>query len=100
MHHEQFVFASDSVKIAGSYTYLGVLFFEPIFTMRLAMHAQISGGYIALAKLERQCYHSHFQDPRTKSLFFDSLVSPARMYGSPCWGPDLSDTQWARVESL
>ena len=64
------------------------------------MQARISRGYAALARLERQCYHSHFQDPRTKSLLFDSLVRPAGMYGSPCWGADLLDREWARVERL
>ena len=100
MHQEQFLFAIDPVEIVDSYTYLGVVFSGPIFTMRPTMQARISRGYAALAKLEQQCYHSHFQDPWTKSLLFDSLVRPASMYGSPWWGADLSDTEWARVKPL
>ena len=100
MHREQFLFAGDPVEIVDSYTYLGVVFSSPIFTMRPAMQARISRGFAALARLECQCYHSHFQDPRTKSLLFDSLVCLAGMYGSPWWGADLVDTEWARVEHL
>lgn len=29
-----------------------------------------------------------------------SLVRPAGMYGNLCWGPDLSNMEWARVEHL
>ena len=60
MHREQFLFADDLVEIVGSYIYLVVLFSGPIFTMHPAMQAQISRGYAALARLERQCYRSHF----------------------------------------
>ena len=95
MHREQFLFAGNPVEIVDSYTYLGVVFSGPIFTMRPAMQARISRGYAALAKLERQCYHSHFQDPPPTSLLFDSLVCPAVMYNNPYWGLDLSDIEWA-----
>ena len=100
MHQEQFLFADDPVEIVNSYTYLGVLLSGSIFTMRPAMQARISKGYVTLAKLEQQCYHSHFQDPRAKSLLFDSLVRPTGMYSSPCWRADLSDTKWVRIERL
>ena len=61
MHCEQFLFAGDLVKIVGSYIYLGVLFSGSIFAMCLAMQAWISMGYAALARLERQCYHSTYK---------------------------------------
>ena len=83
MHREQFLFTGDPVEIVDSYTYLGIVFSGPVFTMRPAMQARISRGFATLARLERQCYHSHFQDPRTKSLLFGSLVHPTGMYGSP-----------------
>ena len=53
MHQEQFFFVGDPVEIVDSYTYLGVLFSGPIFTMRPDMQARISRGYAALARLER-----------------------------------------------
>lgn len=71
---------------------LGVLFSGPICTMHPTMWAHIAKGYAALARLERQCFHSHFHDPCTKSLLVDSLIQPTRMYGGLCWGPNLSCT--------
>ena len=98
MHREHFFLDGDLVEIVGSYTYLGILFLRPIFTMRPAMQARLNRCYASLAWLERQCYHSHFQDLRSKSLLFDSLVCPTGIYGSSCCRPDLSDMEWMRVE--
>ena len=53
MHREQFLFAGDPVEIVDSYTYLGVVFSGPVFTMCPAMQARISRGFAALARLER-----------------------------------------------
>eukprot|EP00249_Psilotum_nudum_P003576 c17033_g1_i1 orf=1-558(+) len=48
--------------------------------------------------MERQCHQAHFQEPRTKGWLFDTLVTPALMYGATIWGPGLTDATWTLIE--
>ena len=63
------------------YTYLGVTFTRPRFSLRQAACIRISHGYAALGALERQYAHLQFQEPRTKLWLFDTLVTPTLLYG-------------------
>ena len=56
----------EKVEYTPSYTYLGVTFTRPRFSLREAACAQLSRGYAALGALKRQCAHLQFQEPRTK----------------------------------
>lgn len=49
-------------------------------------------GQGALARLERQCFQTHFQDPPTKGWLFDTLVRSTTMYDAPFWGCNTSMT--------
>lgn len=94
------IYDGQPVELVKEYTYLGVVFRGPRFTMTYAARDRISKGYASLALLERQCAQSHFQHPDTKSLLFDTLARPAAMYASPFWAPDLDARGWRRVERL
>ncbi|MCO5586104.1 hypothetical protein L7F22_040043 [Adiantum nelumboides] len=48
--------------------------------------------------LERGCHQTHFQEHRTKSWLFDTLVTPALLYAAPVWTPGLSEQAWSRLE--
>ena len=47
-----------------SYTYLGVTFTGPRFSLQKAACAQLSHGYATLGALKRQCAHLQFQEPQ------------------------------------
>ena len=64
-----------------SYTYLGVTFTGPKFSMRNAAFARLSCGYAALGALERQCAHLQFHEPQTNLWLFITLVTPTLLYG-------------------
>jgi len=93
-----FSYKGEVVDIVHSYVYLGVTFTGPRFSMVPAADARLTRGYAALALLEKQCFQAHFQEPRTKHWLFDTLVTPALMYGAPLWGPDVSDEGWRKIE--
>lgn len=93
-----FSYKGEMVDIVHSYVYLEVMFTGPCFFMVLAADAQLTRGYTTLALLERQCFQAHFQEPRTKHWLFDTLVTPAFMYGAPLWGPDVLDEGWRKIE--
>ncbi|MCO5547078.1 hypothetical protein L7F22_000519 [Adiantum nelumboides] len=87
-----FIAAGGSIEITGSYVYLGVTFIAAsgAFSMTPAARDRLTRGYSALALMERQCHQAHFQEPRTKGWLFDTLVTPALMYGAAIWGPGLA----------
>ncbi|MCO5607542.1 hypothetical protein L7F22_061739 [Adiantum nelumboides] len=66
--------------------------------MTQAARDRLTRGYSALALMERQCHQAHFQEPRTKGWLFDTLVTPALMYGAAIWGPGLAASTWTLVE--
>ena len=84
-----FLFKGEEVKITGTYTYLGVHFLRPRFSLRPALQPRINKGYGSLALLERQCFHHHFQDISSKMNLLDTLIHPTVLYGSEIWGPSL-----------
>ncbi|MCO5546768.1 hypothetical protein L7F22_000204 [Adiantum nelumboides] len=95
-----FIAAGSSIEITGSYVYLGLTFTAAsgAFSMTQAARDRLTKGYSALALMERQCHQAHFQEPRTKGWLFDTLVTPALMYGAALWGPGLAASTWTLVE--
>lgn len=82
--------------MVSTYVYLRIIFSGPIFTMVAAARARVTQGQGALARLERQCFHAHFQDPPTKTWLVDTLVCPTALYGAPFWGCDMPTSQWKK----
>ncbi|MCO5570021.1 hypothetical protein L7F22_023735 [Adiantum nelumboides] len=90
----QFTFRGERVEQVRSYVYLGVIFTGPRFSPKQAAEARLDRGFAALGRLERQCAHVQFQEPRTKLWLFESLVTLALLYGSMVWGLSLSTEEW------
>ena len=86
----EFFLREEKVAYTHFYTYLGVTFTGPRFSLREANCAQLSHGYAALGALERQCAHLQFQEPRIKLGLFDTLLTPTLLYGVEAWGPSLN----------
>ena len=55
-----FLFKGEEIEIVSTYTYLGVKFSGPRFSLRPALQLRINKGYGSLALLERQCFRHHF----------------------------------------
>ena len=53
----EFFLGQEKVEYTCSYTYLGVTFTWPRFTLQEAACARVSRGYAALGALERQSAH-------------------------------------------
>ena len=53
----EFFLGEEKVEYTCSYTYLGVTFTGPRFSLREVACARLSRGYAALGALERQCAH-------------------------------------------
>ena len=82
-----------------SYTYLGVTFTGPWFSLHEAACTRLSCGYAALAALERQRAHIQFQVPRTKRWLLDTFVTAALLFGVEIWGLSFHKTRnWADLE--
>ncbi|MCO5553894.1 hypothetical protein L7F22_007420 [Adiantum nelumboides] len=94
----QFTFRGERVEQVRSYVYLGVTFTGPRFSLKQAAEARLDRGFAALGRLERQCAHVQFQELRTKLWLFESLVTPALLYGSMVWGPSLNTEEWRQME--
>lgn len=97
-HH--FFFRGEEIEITTIYTYLGVQFTRPCFSMRHALQHLVNKGYGSLALLERQCFRNHFQDILSKMSLMDTLVWPTVLYGSQVWGPLFLESDWALVERM
>jgi hypothetical protein len=97
-HH--FFFRGEEIEITNTYTYLGVLFTGPHFSLRHALQPRVSKGYGSLALLERQCFWNHFQDISSKMSLMDTLVQPTILYGSEVWGPGLLEFDWSSTERV
>ena len=76
-----FTYGHDTVEYTDAYTYLGVVFTGPRFTLRRAAETSLSRVYAALGGLERMFSQVQFQGPRTKLWLFDTLVASAMLYG-------------------
>lgn len=95
--HLHFFFQGHEIEIT-SYTYMGVKFSGPRFSMRSVIQPRVSKGMGSLAMLEKQCFRHHFQDTSSKLYLLDSLVRPTVLYGSMVWGPSLLASNWASIE--
>ena len=97
-HH--FFFRGEEIKIISAYTYLGVQFLGPHYSLRPTLQPRIAKGYGSLALLERQCFHHHFQDISSKMSLMDSLIRPTFLYVSKIWGPSLLELDWDSIEGV
>lgn len=95
-----FLFKGEEIEIVSTYTYLGVQFSGPRFSLRPALQPRINIGYGSLALLERQCFRHHFQDISSKMSIMDTLIRPTVLYGSKISGPSLLEPDWASVERV
>lgn len=93
-----FVYDQVTVEYTDAYTYLGVLFTGPRFTLRRAAETRLSRAYAALGGLERMCSQVQFQEPRTKLWLFDALVASTMLYGVQVWGPTVTHGSWKSME--
>ncbi|KAH7434041.1 hypothetical protein KP509_07G098200 [Ceratopteris richardii] len=66
--------------------------------MAQAARDRLTRGYAALAGLERRCFQTHFQEPRSKGWLFDTLMTPALMYAAAVWAPGITEAMWTRIE--
>ena len=66
-------YGQDTVEYTDAYTYRGVLFTGPKFTLRRAAETRLSRAYAALGGLERMCSQVQFQEPQTKLWLFENL---------------------------
>ena len=82
-----FLYDKEVVEYTRNYTYLGVVFTGPSFSMRKAATSRLMRGYAALAQLEKMCSLIQFQEPRTKLWLFDTLATSTALYGVQIWGP-------------
>ena len=55
-----FLFKGEEVEITSTYTYLGVQFSGPRFSLWPTLQPRINKGYGSLALFERQCIRHHF----------------------------------------
>lgn len=94
----KFAYGQDIVEYTDTYTYLGVVFAGPKFTLKKAADARLSRAYAALGGLERMCSQIQFQEPRTKLWLFDTLVTSAMLYGVQIWGPSVDQDSWRSME--
>ena len=95
----EFFLGEEKVEYPRSYTYLGVTFIGPRFSLQEAACARLSRGYATLNALERQCAHLQFQEAQTKLWLFDTLITPTLLYGVEMWGPSLTNADhWKDLE--
>ena len=91
-------YGQGSVEYTDAYTYLGVVFSGPRFTLREAADTRLTRAYAALGGLERICSQVQFQEPRTKLWLFDTLVASVMHYGVQVWGPSVDSVGWNSME--
>ena len=77
------------MEYTDAYTYLGVVFSGPVFSLRKAAKTRLTRAYATLGGLERMCSQVQFQEPRTKLWLSDTLVVSAMLYGVQLWGPSV-----------
>ena len=94
----KFAYGQDIVEYTDTYTYLGVVFVGPKFTLKKVADTKLSKAYAALGGLERMNSQIQFQEPRTKLWLFDTLVSSAMLYGVQIWGPSVNQDSWRSME--
>ena len=77
----RFLFKGEEVEITNTYTYLGVQFSGPRFSLQQALQPRINKGYRSLALRERQCFRHYFQDISSKMDLLNTLIRPTVLYG-------------------
>ncbi|MCO5567345.1 hypothetical protein L7F22_021035 [Adiantum nelumboides] len=85
-----FTYGQENVEYTDAYTYLGVVFTGPKFSLRRAAEIRLIRADAALGGLKRMCSQVQFQEPRTKLWLFDTLVASAMLYGVQIWGPSVT----------
>ena len=68
----EFFLGEGKVTYRRSWTYLGVIFIGPWFSLLLSFCSRRSDEYAALVTLERQFAYVLFQEPQTKLWLFDT----------------------------
>jgi hypothetical protein len=77
-----FHYKGEEIEITTTYTYLGVQFTGPRFSMRHDLLPRISKGYGFLAIIERQCFLGWFQDTSSKRYLMEAIIRSIVLYGS------------------
>ena len=72
-----FAYGQEMVEYTDAYSYLGVVFSDPRFSLRRAVETRLTRAYAALGRMERMCSQVQFQEPRTKLWLFDTYISYA-----------------------
>lgn len=84
-----FTYGQETMEYTNAYTYLGVVFSDPVFSLRRATETRLMIAHAALGRMERLYSQVQFQEPRTKLCLFDNLVTSAMLYGVQIWGPSV-----------
>lgn len=92
----QFTFLDTNIEISPLYTYFGVLFSRPKFSMQTTSLLRLQQGYAIVYILERQCIQLHFEDIPSKLELLYTLFIPIALFKVDIWGPIL--TNWIPVE--
>ena len=92
-----FAYGQETIEYTDSYTYLGVVFSGPVFSLRKVVETRLTRAYASLGRMERLCSQVQFQEPRTKLWLFDTLVTSAMLYGVQVWGPSVDHHSRAAV---
>ena len=95
-----FLFRGEEIEINNMYTYLGVQFLCPRFSLSPTLQPQINKGYGSLSLLKRRCFQHHFQDISSKMSLMDTFIHPIFLYGSNIWGSSLLESDWALAEKV
>ncbi|KAJ7110697.1 hypothetical protein O6H91_Y570600 [Diphasiastrum complanatum] len=100
MQRQEIFLDGQPLDIVSSYTYLGVLFTRPIFTMRQVASDRLGKGHSSLVQLERFCFRSHIYDAPSKCSLFDTMVTPTALYAAEAWCTSLTSSDWSRISRL
>ena len=78
----EFFLGEEKVAFTRSYTYLGLTFTGPRFSLEEVACARLSHGYAALGSVKNNVHaHIQFQELRTKLRLFNTLVTSSLLYG-------------------
>jgi hypothetical protein len=95
-----FFFRGEEIEITNTYTYLGVQFSGPRFSLLTDPPTSDQQGLRILIPSRETMLRHHFQDISSKMSLMDSLIRPIVLYGSEIWGPSLLEFDWASTERV